>query len=191
MAKPREIAFIDGTVDAIDALLLGLRPEVDAIVLSRSERATSQIARTLQDREEIEAVHIIAHGCPGEVSFGAGPLSLENIGESAADLHLAGQAIGKGGNIALWICAAGQGESGSAFVKALARATNANIAAATGPVGSPARGGGWELDITSVGKNFAAPALSLMLYQRVSGCSARRSWNGASKAGRRWSGSRR
>jgi hypothetical protein len=177
MARPREIVFIDGTVDAIDALLLGLRPEVEAVVLSTSERATSQIARALRDQEEIEAVHIIAHGCPGEVNFGAGPLSLESIGESAADLRLVGKAIGEGGNIALWTCAAGQGERGTAFVKALAQVTGLHVAAATGPVGSTALGGGWELDITSGGKTFAAPLTSqgMAAYQAVM---ATKTWTG-------------
>jgi hypothetical protein len=68
----REIAFIDPGVDDLQTLLNGIRPNVEAILLTADEPAPQQMARAVKGREELEAVHVIAHGRPGEVSFSAG-----------------------------------------------------------------------------------------------------------------------
>jgi hypothetical protein len=82
----REIAFIDCGVDDLATLLAGIRPDVEAIVLLDDEPASRQIARAVQGREGLEAIHVIANGRPGEVSFGAGALSPDTIIEYAAEL---------------------------------------------------------------------------------------------------------
>lgn len=86
MATTREIAFIDRHVDDLDILLAGIRPDVDAILLSDDEPAPRQKARAVKGRDGLEAIHIIAHGRPSEVSFGAGTLSLEFMDDYAAEL---------------------------------------------------------------------------------------------------------
>src|SRR4051794_2225731 len=68
----REVAFIDRTVDDLAALLAGLRPDVEPILLEASEPATAQIARATQARAGVTTIHVVAHGSPGAVNFGAG-----------------------------------------------------------------------------------------------------------------------
>jgi hypothetical protein len=68
----REIAFIDRGVKDLATLLAGIRPEVEPILLSNDEPAPRQMARAVQGREGLEAIHVIAHGRPGEVSFSGG-----------------------------------------------------------------------------------------------------------------------
>src|SRR5438128_7618204 len=143
----REIAFIDPTVSDLDSLLAGLRPDVEAVVLSGSRRATAQMANALQQRSDLDAIHIIAHGRAGEVSFGAGPLSLESLDEHVEDLRAIGQALGEHGRLSLWSCETGQGGRGADFVDALMRASGAEVAATTGLVGAGERGGAWKLDV--------------------------------------------
>ena len=149
MTRASEIVFIDPTVSDVGTLLAGLRPEVEAVLLESSERATAQIARTLRDRANLAVVHILAHGRPGEVSFGAGPLSLDTLDEDAADLAAIGHALGDGGDLRLWSCETGQGARGAAFVAALAEAAGAEVAAASWLVGAAALGGRWELEAGS------------------------------------------
>ena len=134
-ARAREIAFIDRTVSELDSLLSGLRPEVEAVVLSDSQPATAQIAAALQGHGKLDAIHIIAHGRHGEVSFGTNPLSLEPLDEHSDELASIGQALGERGRLLLWSCHTGEGERGEAFVNALARSTRVEVEAATGPIG--------------------------------------------------------
>src|SRR5882757_11224188 len=84
--QKREIAFIDRGVDDLATLLAGIRPDVEPILLSNDEPAPRQMARAVQGREGLEAIHVIAHGRPGEVLFSAGVLSVETIAEHSDDL---------------------------------------------------------------------------------------------------------
>jgi len=68
----REIAFVDVSVGDIATILDSLRAGVEAVLLDRSRPAAGQIAAALAGRRGLAAVHIIAHGAPGRVSFAAG-----------------------------------------------------------------------------------------------------------------------
>lgn len=67
-----EVLFIDRGVSDVGQILRGLRPHVEAIVLRPDAPAARQMAEALRNRRELEAVHIMAHGAPGRVSFAAG-----------------------------------------------------------------------------------------------------------------------
>src|SRR5437879_1593475 len=104
MANCKQIAFVDPSISDLPNFLAGLRPDVEAIVLAPSEPALAQIARVLKDREGIDALHIVAHGRPGEVSFGAGALSLERLEAGEPGLAAVGRALDADGEILLWTC---------------------------------------------------------------------------------------
>src|SRR5258708_5371372 len=133
-----QLAFVDPTVADVEFLLRNLQPNVAAILLTGSEPAPLQMARALAGREDIEAIHVIAHGRPGEVSFGSGLLSVETIDGHRDDLAAIGRALAAEGEIRLWVCNAAEGERGAAFIDAIARATGAEVAAASGLVGAAA-----------------------------------------------------
>jgi large repetitive protein len=156
-ATLREIAFIDRNVDDLETLLAGLRPELDPILLSDDEPALCQIARLVRCRDGLDAIHVIAHGRVGEVSFGAGALSLESLAGHAADLRAIGQALGNDGKLLLWSCDTAAGARGSAFLEALESATGAEVRAAAGTIRSQSLGGGWQLDVSSGKETIAAP----------------------------------
>jgi len=154
---PREIAFVDRNVDDLPTFLAGLRPELDPIILSDDQPALCQIARLVRCWDGLEAIHVIAHGRVGEVSFSAGALSQESLAGHAADLRAIGNALGNGGKLLLWSCDTAADARGSAFLKALESATGAEVRAATGTIGSQALGGRWELDVSSGKETVAAP----------------------------------
>ena len=156
-ATLREIAFIDRNVDDLETLLAGLRPELDPILLSDDEPALCQIARLVRCWDALDAIHVIAHGRVGEVSFSAGALSLESLAGHAADLRAIGQALGNDGKLLLWSCDTAAGARGSAFLEALESATGAEVRAATGTIGSQPLGGRWEFDVSAGKETVAAP----------------------------------
>src|SRR5262249_26032705 len=155
-----EIAFIDRNVDDLRTLLAGIRPEVEAILLSNDEPAPCQMACAVRGRKGFETIHVIAHGRAGEVGFAAGALSLESLAGYAADLDAIGRALGDHGKLLLWSCDTAVGARGSAFLEALESATGAEVRAATGIIGSPLRGGKWRLDNSSANEAVAAPLTS-------------------------------
>ncbi|WP_420965872.1 VCBS domain-containing protein [Bradyrhizobium sp. B120] len=141
----REIAFIDRGIDDLETLLAGIRPDVEAILLSDDEPAVRQMARAVQARSELNAIHIVAHGQPGTMAFSAGLLSLDAMDRVAGDLADLGSAITQGGELRLWSCAVAQGEYGAAFIDAIAAATGAKVVASAQRVGAAARGGSWDI----------------------------------------------
>ncbi|MCB4825557.1 DUF4347 domain-containing protein, partial [Roseicella aerolata] len=153
----REIAFIDPAVADIPVLLRGLRPGVDAILLDRSRDGLVQVSEALAGRQNIAVAHIIAHGAPGQVQFGANTVTAEELGRRTAELARIGAALGQGGDIRLWSCETGAGEQGAAFVAAMAQATGVRVAASSMRVGAAAQGGRWELDVTAKGHTAGAP----------------------------------
>jgi hypothetical protein len=141
-----EVAFIDPGVADLDDLLHGLRAGVQPILLDPVGDPIQQMADALAGLGSLSAIHIIAHGAPGEISFSAGPLSMETILARQAELARIGEALGLSGELLVWSCDTGKGTSGDRFLEALCWATGAPVAAATGSVGAATRGGRWELN---------------------------------------------
>ena len=110
----------------------------------------------MRGRDDLDAIHIVAHGAPGEVNFSTGPLSIETIDQHADELAVIGQAVG-GGALMLWSCEAGLGERGAQFIEELATASGAEVSAPTGLVGAAAKGGRWELDARAESAYAHAP----------------------------------
>src|SRR5258705_462114 len=112
MAKVREILFVDAAVVDRDTILDNLRPEVEGIALDSARPAAQQIAQALERRRGLGAVHIIAHGAPGRVSFAAGDWTAGAFDDAAADFAAIGRALGADGDLRLWSCHTGQGKAG-------------------------------------------------------------------------------
>src|SRR5215213_9472159 len=105
----QEIAFVDPGVSDLATLLRGLRGEVRAIVLDPVGNPVRQMAEALDHLADLGAVHIIAHGAPGEIGFSAGALSLETVLDGEDDLARIGAALADDGQLLVWSCATGSG----------------------------------------------------------------------------------
>jgi hypothetical protein len=154
MRSAREVAFIDPRVSDIDVLLAGLRSDVEPLLLSAERPALAQMATALADRAGLEAVHVIAHGRPGQVSFAGEPLTMASLAAQGEHLAEIGRAAGE---LLLWSCETAGAESGRVFLAALTEATGARVRAATQMVGAADKGGSWTLD---AGAGFAKAPLT-------------------------------
>jgi len=160
-----ELAFIDPGVPGLSVLLHELRPGVEAILLGRNVPAARQIAMAVAGRSDVAAIHVLAHGAPGRVSFSAGEWTAASLAADVEDLAAIGCALLPGGELRLWSCRAGAGIVGEAFVAGLAEATGATIAAAEGLVGAAARGGSWELARVPAAARSPLTAAGIAAYQ--------------------------
>src|SRR5262249_21737127 len=104
----------------------------------------------------------------GELHFASGTVSRASLRHATAVLARIGAALAPDGELMLWACAAGRGHDGEAFLDALARATGANVAAATRPVGSLAQGGSWDLD-AAVGRTTTGAPFTAAVQARYAG----------------------
>jgi Domain of unknown function (DUF4347) len=144
-ARVSEMLFVDTSVDDLATILCHLRPGVEAVVLDRATPPARQIAVALHGVRGLDAVHVIAHGAPGQVNFAAGPWSVETAENEPDDFAAIGRAIAAHGDLRLWSCHTGAGVAGGRFAARLARATGVGVATASGLVGATARGGRWNV----------------------------------------------
>lgn len=138
---PRELVIIDPGVVDTASLAAQLRPGVETVILSPDRPAVEQIGRVLASRHGLDAVHLISHGAPGQLSFARGRLSLADLERYHAELAAWGGALKKHGDLLVYGCNVAEGPDGVAFVHELARLTGANVAASsdrTGPVSDSA-----------------------------------------------------
>jgi hypothetical protein len=160
IAAVRQLVFIDCQVPDLDKLMSGLAAGTRAYLLDAGRDALEQIADALDRHSPVEAVHIVAHGSPGELHFASGTVSRASLAHDPGVPARIGAALAPNADLLLWACEAGRGQEGEKFLDALAAATGANVAAATHPVGSAPLGGSWDLDATvgtvAAGIPFAA-----------------------------------
>ena len=145
MQRPSEILFVDPAVSDLETILKNLRPEVRAIVLDPRRPATGQIAAALEGHAGLDAIHVIAHGAAGRVSFASEEWSAGTLKHAAHDLAAIGRALATDGELRLWSCETASGHAGEVFVEALSKVTGAVVCASKSLVGAAALGGAWEI----------------------------------------------
>jgi len=153
-ASGSAIAFIDTQVENYQGLMAGVKSGTQVVVLDGNRDAINQITDILRDRSNIDSIHIVSHGAPGSLQLGDGSLSLDDI---ECDQHSLqkwfsqrADLIGKNRpTILLYGCCVAAGETGKAFVKRLSELTGASVAASQNLTGSVAKGGDWELEVST------------------------------------------
>src|SRR4028118_2026081 len=148
------IAFIDTQVENYQSLIAGVTPGTEVVVLDGNRDAIDQITQILRDRSNIDSIHIISHGAPGSLQLGDGNLSLDDIEGDRNSLQQwfwpRTDSTGKNQpNILLYGCSVAAGQTGKAFVKRLSELTGACVAAWVSLTGSVAKGGDWELEVST------------------------------------------
>ncbi|MEM7302364.1 MAG: DUF4347 domain-containing protein, partial [Pseudomonadota bacterium] len=157
----KEIVFIDSAVVNIGDLIESLGDDVEIHILDDQSDGLQQIADILEGRDDIDAIHLFAHGDNGSIQLGSSTLDGESIAGDHADLLAEiGSSLTDDGDILIYGCNFGEGDDGKAVAAALALATDADIAASDDLTGAESLGGDWDLEV-HVGEiqttTFAAP----------------------------------
>lgn len=138
------IVVIDAGVENADLLIEGVISTSEVFVLDGTADGIEQISLVLQHRPNTDAVHIISHGSPGCLYLGNSQLSLDTLNRYAPQLQQWDVA-----NLLLYGCNVAAGDAGEEFIAKLHALTGAEIAASKTLTGSAAKGGNWELEVTT------------------------------------------
>ncbi|MEQ8467477.1 DUF4347 domain-containing protein [Coleofasciculus sp. E1-EBD-02] len=138
------VVFVDAGVDNYQQLVDGVIPSAEVFVLDREADGIEQISQVLQQRQDVGAVHIVSHGAPGCLYLGNSQLSLDTLNRYATQLQQWDVA-----NLLLYGCNVAAGDAGEEFIEKLQALTGADIAASKTMTGSAAKGGNWELEVTT------------------------------------------
>jgi uncharacterized delta-60 repeat protein len=145
----RAIAFIDTQVEDYQSLVAGVKPGTEVVVLEAKGDAIDQITQVLATRTNIDSIHIISHGSPGNLQLGKTRLCLDNLKTYQHQLQQWQHALTPDADILIYGCSVASGLTPNPFLQRIAALTGANIAASGSPTGSAAQGGDWELEVTT------------------------------------------
>lgn len=145
----RAIAFIDTQVEDYQSLVAGVKPGTEVVVLEAKGDAIDQITQVLATRTNIDSIHIISHGSPGNLQLGKTRLCLDNLKTYQHQLQQWRHALTPDADILIYGCSVASGLTPNPFLQRIAALTGANIAASGSPTGSAAQGGDWELEVTT------------------------------------------
>src|SRR4028119_1769384 len=148
------IAFIDTQVENYQSLIAGVTPGTEVVVLDGNKDAIDQITQILRDRSNIDSIHIVSHGAPGSLQLGDVRFSLDDIEGDRDSLQQwfsqrTDSTRKNRPTILLYGCCVAAGQTGKAFVKRLSELTGARVAASQNLTGSVAKGGDWELEVST------------------------------------------
>jgi hypothetical protein len=141
-----EIVFIDADVSDHDVLIDNLRNDIEIILLGSEQDAVSQITATLQNKNNVSALHIITHGSDGEILFTSGNLSAVNLQNYRSVLSAWSSSLTDKADILLYGCNVAEGEKGRSFLHSLSEITGADVAASENITGDNQLGGDWSLE---------------------------------------------
>ncbi|MDB9511191.1 DUF4347 domain-containing protein [Kamptonema animale CS-326] len=142
----KQIIFVDDSVKDYQSLISGINGAEIAILNDKSS-GIEQITAALANKKDIEALHILSHGSPGNLQIGAEGLNGNNIENFSTQLKQWGKALTEKGEILLYGCDVAAGETGLQFIQNLYQLTGADIAASNNKTGNKALGGDWELEV--------------------------------------------
>ncbi|MEZ5807864.1 MAG: Ig-like domain-containing protein [Zhengella sp.] len=142
-----QVYFVDAGIGSADALLAALPEGAEVHTLDTSSDGVATIASVLEGRSGIDAIHILSHGRPGELTLGNAVLNEASIaGDHADELATIGAALSADADILIYGCDFAADLTGASAVEALARATGADIAASDDLTGASSLGGDWVLE---------------------------------------------
>ncbi|WP_417790782.1 DUF4347 domain-containing protein, partial [Terasakiella pusilla] len=144
-----QLLFIDPTVPQRDVLIKDLPNHIKAVYLDAHTDATEQITTVLQQHQNLEALHIVTHGAPGQLVFSNSLLNTQTLEPYHTQLASWSQAMSAEADILLYGCETGKGTEGRQFLQELNHLISCNVAASATPVGYTHNGEQWSLEQTS------------------------------------------
>ncbi|MDG5978460.1 hypothetical protein H010_24629, partial [Hydrogenophaga taeniospiralis CCUG 15921] len=140
-----EIIFVDPAAGDLTEYLDTHPGEV--YVLDPDRDGIEQIADILQDREGVDAIHIVSHGSDGQVFLGSGTLNTDTLSNNYSDeMDVIAAALSDDADILIYGCDVASTEAGVELMQGLSDATGADVAASTDATGAAEMGGDWVLE---------------------------------------------
>ena len=163
--QTQEIVFVDEGVDNYQQLVDDIRNNADSsrnievVVLDRDQDGIEAISEFLQDRDDLDAIHIISHGSEGSVQLGNNSLTSETLEDNNLKIALWANSFAETGDILIYGCNLAASEAGQSLIADLGALTLTDVAASDDLTGHASMGGDWDLEL-SVGSIEATVAVS-------------------------------
>lgn len=168
LLSTQTLVIIDPGIEDHETLAGGVVEGVSVLVLDSEQDGVHQITAAIQaSNVKIQDLHLLCHGSPGTLHLGHTELSLKNLDYYSWEIQ-SWPELSSPSSLLLYACHLADGAIGQEFLQKLHRLTGANIAATSTQIGSAAKGGNWQLNVT-LGKVNAALPFSPQALQSFTG----------------------
>ena len=139
----KNVVFIDSAVSDYETIINSFKENTEFYLINSNEDGFKRISEILNDRKDIDGLHIIGHGSAGEILFGNAFLNNDTITNYQSTLASIGQSLTTSGDILFYGCNVASTEQGEILIKKISEITKADIAASDDITG---KSGDWELE---------------------------------------------
>ncbi|MEP5763348.1 MAG: DUF4347 domain-containing protein, partial [Halieaceae bacterium] len=147
-----ELVFVDTDTPDYQQLVDGImaeqddRREIEVILLDNERDGITQITEALEERQDVDALHLVSHGDAGHLNLGNSELSAYNLGDHQYQLQSWNQFLDTDADVLIYGCNLAASEDGQLLIEQLAFLTRADIAASDDLTGSAELGGDYDLE---------------------------------------------
>lgn len=153
-SQVEELIFVDSGIASYEMMLNDLRSQLEGlgntqIIVLEDVDGIQQITETLNQHQNIKALHLVTHGNSGAVELGNTALSNENIASYAGEIASWKNALSESADILFYGCNLGSGSEGLEFLEMITELTDAEVAGSDDMTGHASWMGDWELEINT------------------------------------------
>jgi len=143
----REIVFISTDVDDYEGIVSQLDFRYGVFLIDSDSDGVEQIARALEGRSNVDAIHLLAHGSEGRLFLGGTELNAESMQNGhRVWLEAIRNSLSEDADFLIYGCDFTAGGEGRAAAELLSTLLDADIAASTDATGHSDLGGDWNLE---------------------------------------------
>ncbi|MFK7819546.1 MAG: cadherin domain-containing protein, partial [Planctomycetaceae bacterium] len=146
-----QLVVVDADVADYETLVNELAGEsggnFEVVMLDGELDGIEQLTDLLNERTNVEALHIVSHGEEGKVRLGSSVLSNENLAAYSGMFAEWDNALTADADILFYGCDLGGSAEGQELIQSLSILTGADIAASDDQTGHVGLGGDWELEV--------------------------------------------
>jgi hypothetical protein len=148
----RELVVIDESLSGYEELVRHLHEQAqgpatfDMLTLAADQDGIAQITRALASSDEVDAVHVLAHGSGGALRLGSTWLATDRLAGYAGMIAGWADALAPGADILFYSCDLAATPEGLAVLEGIHALTGADVAASVDATGHASLGGDWELE---------------------------------------------
>ena len=111
----KRFVFIDSRISNYESLIDRQQVDTQWVLLDADQDGLLQMRTALADYSGLDAMHVISHGAPGTLYLGSTVLDSENLSANKGQLQAIGKSLTEAGDLLLYRCNVGQGQTGNAF----------------------------------------------------------------------------
>ncbi|MCP4090136.1 MAG: DUF2341 domain-containing protein, partial [Gammaproteobacteria bacterium] len=153
--QSHEIVFVDTGVNDYQILIDDIlnnsdsSRNIEVVLLDSEHNGIEQISATLQNMDDLDAIHIISHGDDGSVQLGNVALNADSLSDNNLSIALWANSFDEAGDILIYGCNLAATDVGESLINSLSELTLTDVAASDDLTGSADMGGDWVLEFNT------------------------------------------